>query len=71
MDTSNISNLPSSDRPIWKRWTVIGGTILVAINYLESQEMIPRGFGREIASMIEHASAVLMGLGLYRHIPSS
>ena len=71
MTTANISNTPSSDRPIWQRWTVIGGTLLAVLNYLETQGMIPPGTATEVTAVAEHAAALLMGLGIYRHIPSS
>jgi len=71
MKTSELSNTPDPERPIWKRWTVIGGTLLAAISFLEGQGAIPAGTGQELASVVQHAAALLAGLGIYRHIPTS
>ncbi len=67
----SVATTPDSGRPIWKRWTVIGGTILAVVNYLESQNLIPAGTGTELATVVEHLAALLTGLGVYRHIPTT
>lgn len=67
----SVTKTPSGDRPLWKRWTVIGGMILAAVKFCEAEDLIPVGTGESVASLIETAGSLLVGLGIYRHIPTT
>lgn len=66
-----LTTTPDADRPLWKRWTVIGGAILAIVNYGEAQELIPPGTATHLSTAAEHIAALLMGLGVYRHLPGT
>ncbi len=67
----SLTETPAADRPFYKRLTVIGGFLLSVMSYLESQDLIPTGTAEHVASLVEHISALLIGFGVYRHIPTT
>lgn len=66
-----ITKTPSADRPLYKRWTVIGVALIGVIQALEAEHLIPMGFTDTLANYGEIGGAILVSLGLYRHIPTT
>jgi hypothetical protein len=68
---------PPGDRPWYKRWTILGGLILAAANYLETQQVLPAGTynaltesGDATLTAVQSIGGLLAGLGVYRQISS-
>lgn len=69
--TAALCKTPSPDRPLWQRWTVIGGSLMAVVTYLEAQGVIQSGNALNLAELVQHLGGVLAALGLYRHIPTT
>ena len=67
----SISNTPSAERPIYKRWTIIGVAIISLIQALTDADLVPVGTPELLASWGQIAGGFLTSLGLYRHIPTT
>ncbi len=65
---ASVFEKPPVDRPFYKRWTVVGGTVLAVLTYLESQQLIPVGIAEDVAELVKHLAALLAGLGVYRRL---
>ena len=69
--TAGIMETPAADRPLYKRWTVVGIAIIGIVQALESQGLIPAGGLEKAAELGQVAGGILTALGLYRHIPTT
>jgi hypothetical protein len=69
---ARLTATPSSDRPLYKRFTVIAGAIMLFTTYLESTGSIPYGTPEAINNFFQEVVAPGLGaLGIYRHIPTT
>ena len=71
MKSSNLTNTPSAERPLWKRWTLIGGAIVVLAQWAEAQDLLPYGSYDWLLNGANLFGISLGGLGVYRHIPTT
>lgn len=62
---------PTGDRPLYKRMTVRGAALLAALQVLEDQQMIPMGLSTTLADLGQVIGTLIVGLGAYRHIPTT
>jgi hypothetical protein len=73
---------PPTNRPWFKRFSIVGGLTVTGMMYLESVGVLDAGTTAElkkvavealttvggVTELIKHAGAFVTGLGVYRHI---
>lgn len=70
-EVKTLTTTPPADRPLYKRWTVVGASIIAVVEALDQQKLIPPGMLTTITELGQNAGGLLAALGLYRHIPTT